>query len=76
MGDMVPTSAHVRTSYVMSYDLFPLETMRQKKRYYEEGIVGGWVFGFMHDPGHFFGRVEKKEGKYEFLPFVNEPTAG
>ncbi|MBM3297576.1 MAG: MBL fold metallo-hydrolase [Candidatus Aminicenantes bacterium] len=76
MGDMVPTAAHVRTSYVMSYDLFPLETMRQKKRFYEQGLAEGWIFGFMHDPEHFFGRVEKREGKYAFRPQVIEPTAG
>jgi len=76
MGDMVPTAAHVRTSYVMSYDLFPLETMRHKKKFYEEGSAGGWVYGFIHDPEHFFGRVEKKEGKYEFQPLVTEPKTG
>ncbi|MBN2198600.1 MAG: MBL fold metallo-hydrolase [Candidatus Aminicenantes bacterium] len=76
LGDMVPTAAHVRTSYVMSYDLFPVETMRQKKKFYEEGLAGGWVYGFIHDPEHFFGRVAKKNEKYEFQPFVIEPKSG
>jgi glyoxylase-like metal-dependent hydrolase (beta-lactamase superfamily II) len=78
LGDMVPTSAHVRTSYVMSYDLFPLETMRQKKKFFEEGAAGSWIYGFIHDPDHFFGRVRRgeKEGAYEFEPLVTGPTAG
>jgi glyoxylase-like metal-dependent hydrolase (beta-lactamase superfamily II) len=74
LGDLVPTTAHVRTSYVMSYDLYPLQTMATKKKVYEEGLAGGWLFGFVHDPVHYFGRVAKAEGKYDFRP-VTETTA-
>ncbi len=77
LGDLVPTSAHVRTSYVMSYDLFPLETMRQKKKFFDEGIAGGWIFGFIHDPRHYFGFVDKKDFHYEFRPCeVTGPRGG
>jgi glyoxylase-like metal-dependent hydrolase (beta-lactamase superfamily II) len=66
LGDLVPTSAHVRTSYVMSYDLYPQQTMEAKKETFEAGLAGGWVFGFVHDPEHFFGRVAKAENKYAY----------
>jgi len=75
LGDLVPTAAHVRTSYVMSYDLYPLQTMATKKKVYEEGLAGGWVFGFVHDPEHYFGRVARAEGKYGFRP-ITGTTAG
>jgi glyoxylase-like metal-dependent hydrolase (beta-lactamase superfamily II) len=68
LGDLVPTAAHIRTPYVMSYDLYPLQTMATKKKFYEEGLAGGWVFAFVHDPEYFFGRVARAEGKYNFQP--------
>ena len=68
LGDLVPTSAHVRLSYIMSYDLYPLETLETRKRLYEEAIAGDWVLGFVHDPVHFFGQVRKTDSRYEFVP--------
>lgn len=66
LGDMVPTSAHVGLSYIMSYDLFPLETLKNKEHYFEQSIHEDWILAFNHDPEHFFGRVQTKAGKYVF----------
>ena len=71
LGDLVPTTAHVRLSYVMSYDLYPLETLETRKRLYEQAIAGDWILGFVHDPVHFFGRVRKSNTRYEFAPIEN-----
>ncbi len=68
LGDLVPTSAHIGLPYIMSYDLFPLETLETKKRFYEQATEEDWVLAFVHDPVHYFGRVGKKNGKYEFRP--------
>jgi glyoxylase-like metal-dependent hydrolase (beta-lactamase superfamily II) len=68
LGDLVPTSAHVGLPYVMSYDLFPLETMKNKKMIFDQAIEENWVFAFNHDPHHFFGQVKKIKGKYHFQP--------
>ena len=68
LGDLVPTAAHVRLAYIMSYDLFPLETLETRKRLYEQAIAGDWILGFVHDPVHFFGRVRKMDSRYEFVP--------
>ncbi|OGD17886.1 MAG: hypothetical protein A2W03_17805 [Candidatus Aminicenantes bacterium RBG_16_63_16] len=68
LGDLVPTAAHVRLSYIMSYDLYPLETLETRKKLYEEAIAGDWILGFVHDPVHFFGRVRKTDSRYEFVP--------
>jgi glyoxylase-like metal-dependent hydrolase (beta-lactamase superfamily II) len=67
LGDMVPMSGHVGLSYIMSYDLFPLETLENKMRYFEEAIAEDWIVGFVHDPRFFFGRIGKKDDKYLFL---------
>ncbi|MGB8953639.1 MAG: MBL fold metallo-hydrolase [Candidatus Aminicenantales bacterium] len=68
LGDLVPTSAHVRLAYVMSYDLYPLETLKTKKRFYDQAIEEDWVMAFVHDSAHYFGRVRKAANKYEFQP--------
>ena len=68
LGDMVPTSAHVGLSYIMSYDLYPVETLENKKKYFERGIAEDWIFAFNHDAVHFFGKVTKERSKYRFQP--------
>jgi hypothetical protein len=67
LGDMVPTSGHVGLAYIMSYDLFPQETMENKLRFFHQAIEGDWIVAFNHDPDCFFGRIkEEKAGKFEF----------
>jgi len=67
LGDLVPTTAHVPLAYVMSYDLFPVETLKTKKRIYERAIREDWIMAFVHDPVHYFGKVVAAGRKYEFL---------
>ncbi len=68
LGDLVPTSGHVGLPYVMSYDLFPLETMQNKEKFYKLALEEDWTMAFNHDPDLFFGKIEKKDDKYIFLP--------
>ncbi len=68
LGDLVPTSAHIGLPYIMSYDLYPLDTIETRKKYYEQALAEDWILSFIHDPVHYFGRMRKKNGKYEFVP--------
>ena len=68
LGDMVPTSAHVGLSYIMSYDLYPVETLENKKIYFDRGIAEDWIFAFNHDAENFFGKVTQEGSKYKFHP--------
>lgn len=68
LGDMVPTSAHVGLPYVMSFDLYPLETIKNKQMVFDQAIEKDWIFAFNHDPHHFFGKVNKIKNKYHFQP--------
>jgi glyoxylase-like metal-dependent hydrolase (beta-lactamase superfamily II) len=70
LGDLVPTSAHVGLSYIMSYDLSPQETLESKKKFFEQAIEGDWILAFNHDPEHFFGKVKKVNNKYTFEPLL------
>jgi glyoxylase-like metal-dependent hydrolase (beta-lactamase superfamily II) len=66
LGDMVPMSGHTGLSYIMSYDLYPLETLENKKKYFEYALAGNWIVAFVHDAQYFFGRIGKKNDKYTF----------
>ena len=66
LGDLAPTSAHIGLSYIMSYDLFPLDTLENKKKVFEQAMKENWILAFNHDPQYFFGRVKKINGKYAF----------
>lgn len=61
IGDLIPTSAHLDLNWVMGFDLYPLETIESRKKYYAESIAGNWLTMFTHDPDIPWGYVEKKE---------------
>ena len=68
LGDLVSTSAHIGLAYGMSYDLYPLENIETRKKLYEQAVAEDWILGFVHDPIHYFGRVIRKNEKFEFRP--------
>ena len=49
IGDLVPTTAHIKPTWVMGYDLFPLETIANRHRYYDEAVPQRWLTIFTHD---------------------------
>jgi glyoxylase-like metal-dependent hydrolase (beta-lactamase superfamily II) len=61
ISDLIPTSAHIDLSWGMSYDLYPLQTIESKKRYYAEAIPERWLTVFTHDDPVPWGYVENGE---------------
>ena len=49
-ADLVPTTAHVPYAWIMGYDLYPLTTLEQKKRWIPEAVRNEWLCFFAHDP--------------------------
>lgn len=49
-ADLIPTAGHVPAPYIMGYDLFPLTTLEEKKRYLKEISENDWTVFFEHDP--------------------------
>jgi hypothetical protein len=45
----------------MSFDLYPLETIESKKRYYAQSIPEKWLTAFTHDAKTPWAYVEKDE---------------
>jgi glyoxylase-like metal-dependent hydrolase (beta-lactamase superfamily II) len=49
ISDLIPTSAHLDPTWVMGYDLDPVETIAQRKRFYRRAIPEKWLVLFTHD---------------------------
>jgi glyoxylase-like metal-dependent hydrolase (beta-lactamase superfamily II) len=61
ISDLMPTTAHIDLTWGMSFDLYPLETIESKKRYYAQAIPEKWLTVFTHDPKTPWAYVEKDE---------------
>jgi hypothetical protein len=45
----------------MAFDLFPLETIESRKKYYSQAIPEKWLTVFTHDDAAPWGYVERGE---------------
>ncbi len=70
-GDLIPTHAHLRTSWVMGYDLYPLTTLEEKKMILAEALEDDGILFFEHDPFHAACRLCEEGGQ----PSFREPVA-
>jgi glyoxylase-like metal-dependent hydrolase (beta-lactamase superfamily II) len=60
-GDLIPTSSHIPIPWVMSYDLYPMKTMAEKKIILEKASRENWLIFFEHDPEIRLGTIKKTE---------------
>ncbi len=49
IGDLIPTAHHLDPTWVMGYDLDPVECIAQRKRFYQRAIPQQWTVLFTHD---------------------------
>ena len=49
-GDLVPTTAHLRPSWVMAYDLYPVTIIEEKRQLLAQAVEDGWTLFMEHDP--------------------------
>lgn len=61
ISDLIPTTAHLDPTWVMAFDLFPLETIESRKQYYSRAIREKWLTIFTHDPQTPWAYVEKDQ---------------
>jgi glyoxylase-like metal-dependent hydrolase (beta-lactamase superfamily II) len=50
-GDLIPTAAHVAEPWVMSFDLQPITTMKEKRELLGRAAAQSWILVMEHDPG-------------------------
>jgi len=50
MADLLPSTGHIPLPYVMSYDMFPLTTLTEKKAFLTEATEKEYILFLEHDP--------------------------
>jgi glyoxylase-like metal-dependent hydrolase (beta-lactamase superfamily II) len=65
-GDVIPTAAHLKPSWVMAYDLQPLTTIEEKKVLVAEALEDDGILFFEHDPSIAACRLEERDGQPAF----------
>lgn len=48
--DTIPSSAHLRISWVPAYDILPVVTMREKNSLLRQAVLDQWTLIYAHDP--------------------------
>ncbi len=64
-ADLLPSAGHVRMPYVMAYDIRPLVTLQEKKKFYDDILDTESYIFFEHDRENVLGKLKKNErGRY------------
>lgn len=50
MADLLPSVGHIPLPYVMAYDMFPLKTLEEKKKFLQEAVDNDYILYLEHDP--------------------------
>lgn len=61
VADLLPTAAHLPLPWIMAYDVRPLVTLDEKRRFLDAAVDGGWHLFFEHDPDVVVGTPERTE---------------
>ena len=48
-ADLLPSTGHIPLPYVMSYDMFPLQTLKEKRSFLEEAATNNYILYLEHD---------------------------
>lgn len=68
LGDLMPTTAHLRPAWVMGYDLYPKEVAALKMKIIEQAIREEWLVCLDHDPTHAIVRLQRDGREVRAVP--------
>ncbi len=68
ISDLVPTQAHLAYPWIMSFDLYPLETLANKERLLPKLAAEETLVVFPHDPAVPWGKLVEAEGAISTRP--------
>ena len=49
MADLMPSAAHIPMPWIMAFDVRPLQTLKDRERFYKEALEHDYVLFFEHD---------------------------
>jgi glyoxylase-like metal-dependent hydrolase (beta-lactamase superfamily II) len=70
LGDLAPTTAHLPPAWIMGFDLYPMKTLENKKKWISEIARQGSLAIFAHDAKVRAAYLREKDGRV-----VPEPVA-
>ena len=66
ISDLIPTTAHIPITWGMGFDLYPLDVIASRKRYYEKAVPEKWLTIFTHDANTPWAHIQRgANGKLE-----------
>ena len=68
VADLIPTVAHLDLTWIMGYDLYPMDTLAYKRRFLAEAVAGEYVIFFEHDPSVAAGIIRDDAGRLSVDP--------
>lgn len=66
ISDLIPTTWHLEVAWAMAYDLYPLEVLENRKRYYARAIPEQWLNIFTHDPEVPWAYIDRADHKLTY----------
>ena len=63
LGDLIPTSSHIKIPYIASHDLYPVNSMTMKEKILTRAMKENWLLFFEHSPNLVAGFLYKEEEK-------------
>ncbi|MGA3293104.1 MAG: MBL fold metallo-hydrolase [Candidatus Acidiferrales bacterium] len=67
-ADLVPTTVHLPLPWIMGYDLYPMTTLENKKRWIPVAVQEGWLALFAHDARVPAAYLRDRDGQWEPEP--------
>jgi glyoxylase-like metal-dependent hydrolase (beta-lactamase superfamily II) len=61
MADLMPSSAHIPMPWIMAYDTRPLQTLKDRERFYAEALENDYILFFEHDIYNEAGTIQETE---------------
>ena len=61
MADLMPSSAHIPIPWIMAYDTRPLQTLKDRERFYAEALENDYILFFEHDIYNEAGTIQETE---------------
>ena len=70
LSDLFPTIHHLKPTWLLAFDLFPLESIESKKKLLARAAKEKWLCIFTHDHEHPWGYIRQDGEDYRFEPAV------